>query len=196
MSQKQYSSSPAPSRLWSFMCHITLSIFFYGVLVYFLVSHTLSLMHYHIPVTRMFVSKFLECPTQVFEECGLEYPLPHDNLVRTWHLGFEPIWSNPSTSPIWVSLPPPPPAPGKWKFGQDSALGIWVGLEYPHLPLQTYVGASVETNLCIPQGYRFVCMVCKSTKYKFKTVVDFKTLSITCLRAGNSDNSDFLKGLS
>ena len=107
MSQKQYSSSPAPSRLWSFMCHITLSIFFYGVLVYFLVSHTLSLMHYHIPVTRMFVSKFLECPTQVFEECGLVYPPPPMTIwsgLGTWDLSRSGV------------IPPPPPSESPYPF--------------------------------------------------------------------------------
>ena len=61
--------------------------------------------------------------------------------LGTWDLSRSGVI--PPPPPSESPYPPPPPAPGKWKFGQDSALGIWVGLEYPHLPLQTYVGASV-----------------------------------------------------
>ena len=49
-------------------------------------------MHYHIPVTRIFGAKSLECP---------------------WVSGV-------------TSAPPLPPR--KWKFGQNLALGIWVGV--------------------------------------------------------------------
>ena len=60
------------------------------------VCERLSTMHYHIPVTRIFGAKFLECPHSSI--CGML------------------AWS--------TSL-------SKWKFGQDLALWIWVGLEYP-----------------------------------------------------------------
>ena len=44
----------------------------------------------------------------------------------------------------------------KWKFAQILALWIWVGLEYPR-PHKDLCGSwCVETNRCIPQGYRLV----------------------------------------
>ena len=80
-------------------------------------------MHYHIPVTRILGSKFLEC-VHPFEQCGLEYPPPrnkiwsglgtwiwswsgvpptpppeNENLVRTWHFAFELVWSTTTPQP-------------------------------------------------------------------------------------------------
>ena len=92
-------------------------------------------MRYYIPLARTFGSKFQEC---------------------------------------WSGGPPPP----QWKLGQDLTLGIWVGLEYPppnenenlarlrnfgfELVWRTkhFCGSwCVETNRCIPQGYRLVLSV-------------------------------------
>ena len=78
------------------------------------VCERLSAMHYHIPATRMFGSKFLECPHSSIWEMwsgvpptlqplkmkiwsgagtwdlnwsGVNPPPPYEHLVRTWHLG-------------------------------------------------------------------------------------------------------------
>ena len=59
-------------------------------------------MQYHIPVARSFGSKFLECPLlKYFRNVGLEYPLPpkkNENLGRSWHFGFELVFSIPPES--------------------------------------------------------------------------------------------------
>ena len=82
-------------------------------------------------------SKFLECPTQVFQECwsGPPPPSPPDNLGT---LG-------------WVGLDhhPFPSPPRKCRFGHLGPLG-WVGLDHHHPPwkcrfgqLLDYVGTGV-----------------------------------------------------
>ena len=104
--------------------------------------HTRTAMHYHIPVTRTFGSKFLACPHSSIWRVAWSTP-ENENLVRTWHLGFELVWStlsleNENLIRTWL-------------------LWIWVGLEYP----QDLFGSwCVETNRCIPQGYRLV-LLCK-----------------------------------
>ena len=63
----------------------------------FLVYKRLSAMHYHIPVTRIFSSKFLACP--------------HSSISGMWS-GVRPpikIWSALSTLDLSLSGVPPPP---------------------------------------------------------------------------------------
>ena len=107
------------------------------------------------------VQNSLGAPTQVFEECGLEYPpqTPNQNLVRTGHMGFELVWSA------------PPPKNKIW-----SGLGTldlsWSGVPPP--PAKDICGSwCVETNRCIPQGYRivlsvpFINLCCRNSGYRY-----------------------------
>ena len=71
-----------------------------------------SVMHYHILVTRILFQNSLSISGMLV--WSTPCPSKNENLARTWHFGFALIWSNP---------------PLKWKFGQDLALWIWVGLE-------------------------------------------------------------------
>ena len=90
-------------------------------------------------VWQIFCSKFLECPYSSIWGMLVWSTPPHGNLVRTslaLYFGFELAWST--------------PLPQKWKFGQDLALLIWVGLEY-HPPLKLCGSWCVETNHCIPK---------------------------------------------
>ena len=90
--------------------------------------------HYHIPVTKMFGSKFLECallkylrnwgiwsgvpppphPMKIWSGLGtldlswsgvhLPPPWKWKSSQGTWHLGFELVWSPPSPMKIWSGL--------------------------------------------------------------------------------------------
>ena len=101
------------------------------------VYERLSLMHYHIPVSKYLVQNFLSAATQVFQECWSGVPppppprSPSENLGRSWHLEFEWVWST-------CLIPPPPPSSGSWCVG---------------------------TNRCIPQGYRLIGFVWNFVKH-------------------------------
>ena len=68
----------------------------------------------------------------------------NENFVRTWHFGFELVWSS--------NCPPPTPINENlvrtWHFGFE--------LEYPPLPKDSCGSWCVETNCCIPQAYHFI----------------------------------------
>ena len=111
-------------------------------------------MHYHIPkpVGKYFAQNCLSALLKYFRNVGLENTPPpppeNENLGRSWHLGFELVWS----------IPPPPPI----KFGQILALGI-LGFELVWRTTPDLCGSwCVATNCCIPQGYRLVSLLVMS----------------------------------
>ena len=139
-----------------------------------LVCERLSAIHYHIPVTRIFGSKFLECP--------------HSSILGmlVWSTPVLPnapnpppimkIWPGLDTLDLsWFGVPPPLPPPLKMKIWPD--LGTlylsWSGV--PHPPHDLCGSWCVETNRCIPQGYRLVIMVCNHFSLRlnsFSTPID------------------------
>ena len=85
-----------------------------------------------------------------------------------------------------------PPAP-KWKVGQNLAL---LGFNYPRIPQPPQMKSwselgtlsfeklqceCVETNRCIPQGYRLVKKIVKKT-YILNQVLEHPLVKITCCR--------------
>ena len=92
-----------------------------------IVWERLSAMHYHIPVTRIFGSKVLECPhSSIWGMWCLEYPPPHwKDIVRDiGTLGL-----------TWSRVPPSPP---QWKLGQIEGLWISVGPEDTPPEMETW----------------------------------------------------------
>ena len=74
---------------------------------------------------------------------------------------------------MWCPEQLSPLPPGKWKFGQY--LGLWVLSSQEQPTLFENENECVETNRCIRQGYRLVCLllkllVCMPTHYKWTCV--------------------------
>ena len=147
-------------------------------------------------------------------------PPPHGNLVRTWHIGFELVWSTPSPNGYLVRTrhfgielvwsPPPPtkygiwsglgtldlslseyfPPPWKWKFGQDLALWIWVGLESHKPPPQiSYVGAGVwiliTVSPMVTASFMICLHVCHTVNYKIELRFIWHYTQRRCFQNGN-----------
>ena len=63
------------------------------------VCERLSAMQEQARLPEFLVQNSLSAPTQVFQECwsGLQPPpLENKKLARTWHMGFELVWSTPT----------------------------------------------------------------------------------------------------
>ena len=106
-------------------------------------------MAYIFGLTVCLVSTYVPCETlsTMQQEARLPQFLVQNSLSAHTQV-FQKCWSR---------VPPPSQI---LKFCQDLALGIWVGLEYPHPSPYDLCGSwGLETNRCIPQGYRLVSYV-------------------------------------
>ena len=84
--------------------------------------------------------------------------LPHSSYQNLW---FKILWVPPlkylRNVVSGVTASPSPLPPSKWKFGQDSALWSGVTPVTPPAPHKDLCWSwCVETNRCIPEGYRLV----------------------------------------
>ena len=111
------------------------------------VCERLSVMQDIALAVKILCLKFLECPTQVFEECGVQSIPPPQKWKFGQDLGLQ-VWVGPQSPPSpYPPNPPTPPPP--WKFGQDLGLWIWVGPEYIPPP-ENMAGMSVWRLTAVP----------------------------------------------
>ena len=136
-----------------------------------IVCERLYVMHH---ITRILCSKFLECPTKVFEECGVQSK--NENCQRGWDFRFELVQSNPLRPEkenfirtwdfeFWVAKTPPPPPIKIW-----SGLGTF-SFELPRIPRLEYVSnlKNLKCNLDHPSKKYFSTALCHQQHILFRS---------------------------